>query len=103
MGTETKIKTIPLNKAIEILESADAVMADLGDTCVMFHSVDSDLTGEDDNEFLTLHTESEGLDYDATFAEGNNRTVEVDGQSLLFMDTEDNVVPVTPLFSRDLL
>lgn len=102
MSTETKTKSIPLHEAVALLKSADAVQADLCGACVMFPG-GLDLTGEDDNEFLSLHAESEGLEYDVTFAEGNNRTVEVDGHDLVFTDTEDNGVIVTPLFSRPLL
>lgn len=76
---------IPLQKAFKILEDASAVI--INDDTLIYPSL-SDLTGEDDNRFLYLEWEEEGLEYNLKFNEGDNQEVEIIGSCMFLYDTD---------------
>jgi hypothetical protein len=92
---------ITLAQAYHILQTASAVI--WGDHFLCYPSL-SELTGEDDNEFLFLSiNDSEGLEFSARFAEGNNKEACFMGTSLFLQDTEGDEVQITILSPVDVL
>ena len=102
-NTPSSQVSISLSAAFQILREAEAVLVDLGGNCVTFPGIGDALDGAPEAEFLNLHSESEGEEFDVAFREGDNSTVAIDGNDLLLVDTEGNQVNVTPLFSRNLV
>lgn len=93
------MNTITLAQAHQILTHSSAVIWDDDKLC---YASLSDLTGEDDNEFLNLSlVDSEGLEWSATFAEGNNKEVRFDGSSLFLQDDEGEDTQITILMPCD--
>jgi hypothetical protein len=78
------VKKITLEKAFDIIQHASALI--INDSTLLYPGL-WELTGTDDNEFLYLSWEEDGLEYHLTFTEGQNREVEVSGSSLFLYDT----------------
>ena len=96
--TTTANKTITLNEAFQILESASAVV--VSDNAVTYPG-GLELTGEHDNQFLTVSWDEDG-EVEHTFLEGANQTVVLAGMSLFLVDREGEEIQITPLFPRSL-
>ena len=79
------MKTITLEKAFEILVDADGIVID--DGVILYPSLDK-LTGCDENEFMYLSWDDEGLEYSIKFCEGDNREVKISGSSMFLYDTD---------------
>jgi hypothetical protein len=78
--TNNEMKTITLETAFEILETASAVI--LNDDVTLYPGL-ADLTGEDDNAFMLLSWENEkGNECCLRFCEGDNREIEQKGDFL---------------------
>lgn len=91
------MKTITLQEAHRILTDCSAVVWEEANHFVTYPSL-SDLTGEDDNEFLLLSgTDDEGYEYQARFMEGVNRNVRVEGSSMFLVDDNGDEVQVSIL------
>jgi len=90
------MKTIPLKTAHELIENAAAIIAD--HNALMYPSV-SDLTGEEDNEFLYISwTDGDGYEYRIKANEGPNQTVKVTDQGdLVLVDDEGDEFEITLL------
>jgi hypothetical protein len=85
MKTKGKYTTIPLSEAFSILLNADAVI--VNDDALMRPSVSS-YEDDDDNEFLYLSWETEGLGYSLKFTEGDNKSVKATQTTLLLLDSD---------------
>jgi hypothetical protein len=82
----TKMKTISLKGAYEILERyTTAVVID--DSVLVYPRL-SELKDSEDNEFLYLSWEDEGLEYSLKFSEGKNQSVKVSGSSMFLNDDD---------------
>jgi hypothetical protein len=80
------MKTISLKEAHEILERfTTAVVID--DSVLVYPRL-SELKDSEDNEFLYLSWEDEGLEYSLTFSEGKNQSVKVSGSSMFLHDDD---------------
>lgn len=93
------MKTITLTEAHHILENCSAVMIE--SNIVIYPGI-ADLTGEDENEFLYLSWEDEGLEYYVKFTEEPNKEVKIIGNSIFLIDHEGEEAEITPLFSKNL-
>jgi hypothetical protein len=87
-------RTIPLKRAFDILLESTAVVID--GNVLLYPSLDQ-LTGEDENEFLYVGWEYEGLEYNIRFVEENNREVLVENGTLILKDSDDDEVRIQPL------
>lgn len=76
---------IKLEKAVEILENASAVI--INDDVLIYPSV-SVLTGDDENEFLFLSYEIASQEYYLKFTEGDNKEVEIINSSMFLLDSD---------------
>jgi len=82
------VKTITLKEACQILDSASAVVID---DDVVTYPVVSELTGDDENEFLFLSwMDDGGSEYSLSFNEGLNREVKVSGSSIFLLCESDD-------------
>jgi hypothetical protein len=98
------MKTISLKEAYEILERfTTAVVID--DSVLVYPRL-SELKDSEDNEFLYLSWEDEGLEYSLKFSEGKNQSVKVSGSSMFLNDddaetdadqTELTILDTTPI------
>lgn len=90
------MKTIPLKQAHELIENAAAVI--VNHDALMYPSV-SDLTGEEDNEFLYVSwMDADGLGFKIKAVEENNQEVKVTDQGdLILVDDEGEEFEVTLL------
>ena len=88
------MKTITLEEAHSILDNCSGVIID--DGSLTYPSV-WELSGEEDKEFLFLHWEEEGLDFDITFKEGQNREVKISGCSMFLTDSDGDEMQLTIL------
>lgn len=90
------MKTIPLKTAHELIENAAAIIAD--HDALTYPSV-SELTGEEDNEFLFIRwVNDEGLEFQIRAVEENNQSVKVTDQGdLVLVDDEGNEFEITLL------
>jgi hypothetical protein len=80
------MKTISLKEAHEILERfTTAVVID--DSVLVYPRL-SELKDSEDNEFLYLSWEDEGLEYSLKFSEGKNQSVKVSGSSMFLNDDD---------------
>ena len=80
------MKTISLKEAYEILERfTTAVVID--DSVLVYPRL-SELKDSEDNEFLYLSWEDEGLEYSLKFSEGKNQSVKVSGSSMFLNDDD---------------
>jgi hypothetical protein len=86
--------TLTLKETYEILSDASAIVID--DGALMYPSL-ADLEDSDDNEFLYLGWEEEGLEYSVKFREGENQTVKASGSSLFLIDSEGDEVQLSIL------
>jgi len=98
------VKTITLKEVCQILDSASAVVID--DDVVTFPIV-SELTGDDENEFLFLSwMDDGGSEYSLSFSEGLNREVKVSGSSIFLIsdsdDDEESETQITILTTKEL-
>ena len=80
------MKIITLKEAYNILQDASAVIID--DNVLVYPALDM-IEGSDENEFLYLSWDDEGLGYEVKFCEGDNQEVEVAGSSLFFYAVGD--------------
>ena len=87
-------RTIPLKRAFDILLESTAVV--INGNALMYPSLDQ-LTGEDENEFLYVSWEDDGLEYTARFVEENNREVLVENGTLVLKDSDGDEVRIQPL------
>jgi predicted peroxiredoxin len=93
---------IPLEKAIEILENASAIVAN--DTALVYPAFREYV---DDDVFMYLSWDSEGLEFHLEFQEELNKEVEVVGSSMFLkrMVEDDEIeteqltilVPIEPM------
>ena len=82
------MKTIPLEKAFEIIADADAIITDQG--VVIYPSLD-ELKGCDDSEFMYLAWDDDDLNFHSLhFNEGDNQEVKIVGTSMFLYDTDAN-------------
>ena len=79
------MKKITLDKAYHILENAAALIVD--DNVLVYPSL-SQLTDDDDNEFLFLSWNDEGKEFNLKFTQGDNPSVGVEGNSMFLFDTD---------------
>lgn len=94
------MKIITLKEAFEILENCSAIIID--DDVLIYPGLYEELTGEDDNEFMYLSWESEGMEYGIKFNEGLNKAVKVIGSFLFLIDTEGEERQITILEPKNL-
>ena len=80
------MKIITLKEAYNILQDASAVIID--DNVLVYPALDM-IEGSDENEFLYLSWDDEGLGYEVKFCEGDNQEVEVAGSSLFLYAVGD--------------
>jgi hypothetical protein len=97
------MKTITLKEAYNILEDASAIIID--DNVLVYPAL-TGLEGSDDNEFLYFKWDDEGLGYELTFKEEDNREVKVVGSSMFLYDydaeTEEDHTQITILTTKEL-
>jgi len=98
------MKTMPLKKAYQLLENANAVI--IKDDIVLYPSL-WELRNDETNEFLYLQWENdEGLGYYLKFCEGDNQEVKIVGSSMFLIDTdaqdEDDHTQITLLSPMNL-
>jgi hypothetical protein len=79
------MKTISLDQAYHILENAFAVIVD--DNVLVYFSL-SQLTDDDDNEFMYLSWTDYGREYNLKFTQGDNPSVRIEGSSMFLYDTD---------------
>ena len=79
--------SIPLKEAHRLLENAAAVI--VNNDALMYASVAA-LEGSEENEFLYLSWEVEGLEYSLKFAEGDNKLVKISPHSMRLLDMDAN-------------
>lgn len=93
------MKTITLQAAFAILESASAVIVD---NVVTYPSLDA-ITGEADNQFMNLSwTDEEARDFAMHFSEGKNQAVRVAGCALWMVDDDGDETQITILVPANL-
>jgi hypothetical protein len=78
------MKTITLEKAIELLESASAIIIDNDISPLIYPSIWKD----DNAEFLYLQWEYEFCEYSLKFHALDNKEVKVSGTSMFLVDTD---------------
>jgi hypothetical protein len=89
-----EVTILTLEQAYAILEKSSAVVMD--DHAVT-HASTAGLTGEADNDFVTLSWENdEGL-FEFFFAEGANQQVKLVGSSMFLTDTDGDEVQISLL------
>jgi hypothetical protein len=81
------MKTIPLQKAYKLLESAAAIIVE---DQALFPNL-SQLTGKETHAFLQLEWKNEeGLWFELQFCEGENQSIQISGTSLFLYHTESS-------------
>lgn len=101
-GTENtlgKMKTIDLQKAYDMIANSEAVIVDRD--AVVYPRFDN-IKGDPSNEILFLYWEADGLEYSITVMEDGNENVKVDGTDLIFVDSDNHEVRITPLYSKEI-
>ena len=93
------MKTITLEEAYKILENCSGVIVD--DGAILYPSV-WELNGKDENEFLYLSWEEEGLEFNVKFNEGSNREVKVSGCSMFLIEGDGEETQLTILVPQNL-
>ena len=87
------MKTIPLQRAFNILENCSAVIWD--DQHFLSYPSVWPLDGQDDNQFLFLLCEDEGgQEFSVTFNEGSNREVKISGNTMVLVDDEGDEIDI---------
>jgi len=81
------MKNIPLEDAYKILEDASAII--INDSILVYPCL-SDLEYSDENEFMYISWDEEGLEYNLNFCEGDNQMVKIVGSSMFLYDTDSN-------------
>jgi hypothetical protein len=76
---------IPLKEAHRILENAAAII--VNNDALVYASVD-ELEDSEENEFLHLSWEVNGLQYSLKFAEGDNKQVKINSHTMHLLDTD---------------
>jgi len=96
-------KTITLKEAWKILKDAKAVNIDNGLAVTL--PVVSELTGEDENEFLFLSwVDDIKYEHYLNFNEGMNRKVRVSGSSIFLVDNDEEAeIQITILTTKNLM
>ena len=92
------MKTITLQEAYQILEDCSAIILDN----VVTYPCLSDLENSDENQFLYISWEDEGLEYNTKFEEGQNREVKIFGSSMFLIDHEGDECQITILNQQNL-
>lgn len=97
------MKNIPIEDAYKILEDASAII--INDSVLVYPNL-SDLDFSDENEFMYLSWDEEGLEYDLHFNEGDNQMVKIVGSSMFLYDTdadgEEDHTQITILTTKEL-
>lgn len=93
------MKKITLKEAFAILEDCSAIIIEDG---VLTYPSLYDLEHSDENEFLYIHWDYEGLEFSVKFAEGENSEVRVSGSSMFLIDTEGEENHITILEPKNL-
>lgn len=81
------MKNIPIEDAYKILEDASAII--INDSVLVYPNL-SDIDFSDENEFMYLSWDEEGLEYNLKFNEGDNQMVKIVGSSMFLYDTDAN-------------
>lgn len=83
------MKTIPLNKAFEILKQSSAVIVD--GNALVYPSLD-EITGDEKNEFLYISwtDQDDAVTYSMKFCEGMNQEVKIDRAEMYLYDTDSD-------------
>lgn len=93
---------ISLKQAYDLINKASALIWD-DIEFISYPPSTSELTGENENEFLYLSaTDEEGYEYSATFTEGENREVTVKDNALILIDHEGEECRIVLLSVMDL-
>ena len=80
---------IPLQDALDLIESADVIKLLDGDSHTRILTFTNPVKGEPDNEVLYVSWEDwEGLEYNFRVCESENAEVERDGHKMTFIDDE---------------
>lgn len=79
---------IPLQEALDLIESSDAVKLLDGDGYILPHITTDDIRGDYDNEVMLVTWDEDGQDFAIRVPEEGNKTVERDGHKLIFCDNE---------------
>lgn len=93
------MKKITLKEAYAILENASAVIVDTG--FVTYPSL-YELTDSDENEFLFLKWDDEGLEFSVKFEEQSNQEVAISGYSMFLVDSDGDEMQLTILVPLNL-
>ena len=93
------MKTIPLDKAFELLCNCTAVIVD--DNTVAFPNV-ADLNGESDNQFLYIGWSLSGVSFNLKFNEACNREVRTIGNTMYLIDDEGDEYELILLIPQQL-
>jgi len=93
------MKEITLKEAYQILEDCSAVTID--DNALVYPGL-NELTGDPQEEFLSLNWEEEGEEYGVHFLEGQNQNCTVSGCSLFLIDSEGEENQITILVPKQL-
>lgn len=92
---------ITLEKAIDLLENADAVV--INNDLLVYPSIDG-INNDPENEFMFLsHSDPDGLIYSYKFKEGNNQEVNIVGHSMFLIDDEGDSIQLTLLQLMNLI
>lgn len=88
------MKTISLQKAVELLDSAAGVIIESANHLIIYPSVD--LQNDPDNPFFHVSWEDEG-DFRIECFERDNQNPKFDGSNLYFIDEDGEELKVTLL------
>lgn len=92
------MKKIPLQEALEILQSSRAIVID--NETVVFGCVEN---GEEEGRiFCSNWTDDDYHEFDLQIYSDANETVQVDDTGLIFIDENGEEVKLTPLFEKSL-
>lgn len=93
------MKTIILQQAYSILKNCAGVITE---DHIITYPILSDLTGEDNNQWLYLSWDEDGLEYSRTFLEKENNNVKIAGSSMFLKDNEGEEIQLTILTVQNL-
>ena len=90
------MKYISLDQAVSILESSSAVIINDQNQAVVYVGLN-----DDDEEFLNLKYECEGLEYNFHFEKSHNERVRIDASSMYLQDITHEEVELTILAPKN--
>lgn len=93
---------IKLHKAFDLLSHCAAVIIVSDSAKPVIYPATDEITGENNNEFLFLGWEVDGLEFSATFIEENNQEVEINNSYMLLEDDEGDLIELKLLFPTNL-